>query len=127
MKVVIIGGVEAGMSTATKLKRNLGEQVEIVVYEKGNEISYGACGIPFYVSDHIKKGEDLIARTPEQFAASGIPVKIYHEVIAVDEVQKTVTVRDLVKNETFTDHYDKLVIGSGCKLCRAFPLSAFCS
>ena len=50
MKVVIIGGVAAGMSTATKLKRNLGEQVEIVVYEKGNEISYGACGIPFYVS-----------------------------------------------------------------------------
>lgn len=123
MKVVIIGGVAAGMSTATKLKRNLGEQVEIVVYEKGNEISYGACGIPFYVSDHIKKGEDLIARTPEQFAASGIPVKIYHEVIAVDEVQKTVTVRDLVKNETFTDHYDKLVIGSGAGVNRFAPFN----
>lgn len=123
MKVVIIGGVAAGMSTATKLKRNLGDQVEIVVYEKGNEISYGACGIPFYVSDHIKKGEDLIARTPEQFEASGITVKIHHEVISVDVKQKSVTVCDLVNNRTFTEHYDKLVIGSGAGVNRFAPFN----
>lgn len=113
MKVIIIGGVAAGMSTATKLKRNLGDQVDIVVYEKGNELSYGACGIPFYISDKIKKGEDLIARTAEQFAQSGIPVKIYHEVLSVDEKAKTVTVKNLQTGEIFTDAYDKLVIGSG--------------
>lgn len=123
MKVIIIGGVAAGMSTATKLKRNLGDQVELVVYEKGNEISYGACGIPFYVSDHIKKGEDLIARTPEQFAASGIPVRIHHEVIAVDEAHKTVTVRNLTNQETFTEGYDKLVVGSGAGVNRFAPFN----
>lgn len=125
MKVVIVGGVAAGMSTATKLKRNLGDQVEIVVFEKGEEISYGACGIPFYISDHIKKGEDLIARTPEQFAASGIPVKVHHEVVAVDEKNKTVTVRNLETDEAFVENYDKLIIGSGASVNRFAPFDHF--
>lgn len=121
MKVIIIGGVAAGMSTATKLKRNLGDQVDLVVYEKGEEVSFGACGIPFYISDKIKKGEDLIARTAEQFVASGIPVKINHEVLSVDEKAKVVTVKDLTTGETFTDSYDKLVIGSGAGVNRFVP------
>ncbi len=75
VKTVIIGGVAAGMSAASKLKRLLGDAVEIVVYEKGGEVSFGACGIPFYISDHIKQGKELIARTAEEFAKSGIPVK----------------------------------------------------
>lgn len=125
MKVVIVGGVAAGMSTATKLKRNLGDQVEIVVFEKGDEISFGACGIPFYISDHIKKGEDLIARTPEQFAASGIPVKVHHEVIAVDEKNKTVTVRHLMAGEEFVENYDKLIIGSGAGVNRFAPFNHY--
>ncbi|MEG0320397.1 MAG: FAD-dependent oxidoreductase, partial [Niameybacter sp.] len=123
MKVVIIGGVAAGMSTATKLKRNLGDQVDLVVYEKGEEVSFGACGIPFYISDKIKKGKDLIARTAEQFAESGIPVKIYHEVLSVDEKAKTVEVKNLKTGETFTDAYDKLVIGSGAGVNRFAPFN----
>lgn len=125
MKVVIIGGVAAGMSTATKLKRNLGDDVEIVVFEKGDEVSFGACGIPFYISDHIKKGEDLIARTPEQFAASGIPVKVHHEVVAVDEKSKTVTVRQLTTGEEFVESYDKLIVGSGAGVNRFAPFNRF--
>lgn len=120
MKVVIIGGVAAGMSAASKMKRLLKEQAEIVVYEKGEEVSYGACGIPFYISDHIRQGSDLIARTAEEFAKSGIPVKTWHEVIAVDTDQKTVTVKNLKSGEVFTDTYDKLVIGSGAGV-RHFP------
>lgn len=120
MKVVIIGGVAAGMSAASKLKRNLKEQADIVVYEKGGEVSYGACGIPFYISDHIKQGKGLIARTAEEFSRSGIPVKTYHEVLSVDTEQKTVQVRDLKSGETFLDPYDKLVIGSGA-FVRHFP------
>lgn len=125
MKVVIVGGVAAGMSTATKLKRNLGDDVEIVVFEKGDEVSFGACGIPFYISDHIKKGEDLIARTPEQFAASGIPVKVHHEVVAVDEKNKTVIVRQLKTGEEFVESYDKLIIGSGAGVNRFAPFDRF--
>lgn len=120
MKTVIIGGVAAGMSAASKLKRLLGDAVEIVVYEKGGEVSFGACGIPFYISDHIKQGKELIARTAEEFAKSGIPVKTYHEVTSVDTDAKTVTVKNLHTNEVFTDTYDKLVIGSGAGV-RHFP------
>lgn len=120
MKVVIIGGVAAGMSAASKLKRLLKDQVEIVVYEKGEEVSYGACGIPFYISDHIRQGSELIARTAEEFAKSGIPVKTGHEVTGVDTGKKTVTVKDLKSGEEFTDEYDKLIIGSGAGV-RHFP------
>lgn len=120
MKTIIIGGVAAGMSAASKLKRLLKDKVEIVVYEKGGEVSYGACGIPFYISDHIKQGKELIARTAEEFAQSGIPVKIYHEVTTVDTDAKTVTVKNLHTGEIFTDSYDKLVIGSGAGV-RHFP------
>ena len=120
MKTVIIGGVAAGMSAASKLKRLLKEEAEIVVYEKGGEVSYGACGIPFYISDHIKQGKDLIARTAEEFAQSGLPVKTFHEVTAVDTDKKTVTVTDLHTGRSFEDIYDKLVIGSGAGV-RHFP------
>lgn len=120
MKVVVIGGVAAGMSAASKLKRLQKDQVEIVVYEKGEEVSYGACGIPFYISDHIRQGSELIARTAEEFAKSGIPVKTWHEVTAVDTDQKTVTVKNLKSGEEFTDQYDKLIIGSGAGV-RHFP------
>lgn len=120
MKTVIIGGVAAGMSAASKLKRLLKDDVEIVVYEKGGEVSYGACGIPFYISDHIKQGKELIARTAEEFSQSGIPVRTYHEVTAVDTDEKTVTVKNLHTGEVFTDTYDKLVIGSGARV-RHFP------
>lgn len=120
MKVVIIGGVAAGMSAASKLKRNLKDQVDIIVYEKGGEVSYGACGIPFYISDHIKQGKELIARTAEEFSQSGIPIKTYHEVLSVDTDQKTVLVKNLHTGEEFTDSYDKLAIGSGAAV-RHFP------
>ena len=120
MKVVIIGGVAAGMSAASKLKRLLRDQVEIVVYEKGEEVSYGACGIPFYISDHIRQGSELIARTAEEFAKSGIPVKTWHEVTGVDTEKKNVTVKDLKSGQMFTDSYDKLVVGSGAGV-RHFP------
>lgn len=120
MKVVIIGGVAAGMSAASKLKRNLKDQVDIVVYEKGGEVSYGACGIPFYISGHIKQGKELIARTAEEFSKSGIPVKTFHEVLHVDTGRKTVRVKDLKSGVEFTDSYDKLIIGSGAAV-RHFP------
>lgn len=120
MKVVVIGGVAAGMSPAAKLKRNLKDEVDIVVYEKGNEISYGACGIPFYVSGVIEDASSLLERTPEQFAESGIDVRIHHEVTGVDTAAKTVAVRNIVTGESFTREYDKLIVGSGARV-RKFP------
>ncbi|UQZ91181.1 CoA-disulfide reductase [Deltaproteobacteria bacterium Smac51] len=122
MKVVVIGGVAAGMSAASKLKRNLKDGVDIVVYEKGEEVSFGACGIPFYVSGKIKEASELVERTPAQFAENGIDVKIRHEVTAVDPAKKTVTVRNLDSDEIFVRNYDKLIVGSGAGVRRIPPL-----
>lgn len=113
MKLVIVGGVAAGMSCAAKIKRNLKEAVDVTVFEMTNEISYGACGIPFYVSDHIKEAEELIAKTPEDFQKSGIDVKILHQVLSVDADKKTVEVKDLQTGAVFVQAYDKLVVAAG--------------
>lgn len=120
MEIVVIGGVAAGMSAATKLKRNLGDNVNIIVFEKGSQVSFGACGIPFYISDKIKEADDLIAKKPEEFLKNGIDVKIHHEVLSVDTDKKEVTVLDINANKQFTKKYDKLIIGSGAGV-RVFP------
>ena len=120
MQVVVIGGVAAGMSAAAKLKRNLRDGVDIVCYAKGGAVSYGACGLPFYVSDHIKTEAELVERRPEQFAESGITVKVHHEVTGVDTAGKTVHVKNLDSGEEFDAPYDKLIIGSGADV-KKFP------
>lgn len=120
MQVVVIGGVAAGMSAAAKLKRNLKDAVDIVCYAKGGAVSYGACGLPFYVSDHIKTEGELVERRPEQFAESGITVKVRHEVTRVDHARKTVHVENLDSGAEFDAPYDKLIIGSGADV-KKFP------
>lgn len=111
-EVVIIGGVAAGMSCAAKLQRE-SEDVNITVYEKGKYVSYGACGLPYYIGDLIKDPEQLVVRTPEDFKENGIAVEIHHEVLKVDPSKKVVTVKDLKKDETFEKAYDSLVITTG--------------
>ncbi|MCC8180829.1 MAG: FAD-dependent oxidoreductase [Planctomycetes bacterium] len=122
MKVVVIGGVAGGMSAAAKLKRNLRDKVDITVYEKGDYVSYGACGRPYYISGDIDDISSLIERTPEQFAESGIAVRLHCEAIAVDKENKEVTVRNLDTNETFTDKYDNLIVASGARVRKIRPL-----
>ena len=115
MKVIVIGGVAAGMSAAAKLKR-LSKDTTIVVYEKGSDLSYGACGMPYYLSDIIKDEQSLIARTQEAFIADGIDVFINHEVIEVKPEDKKIVVKH--KNQTFEDTYDKLIIATGAHAIR---------
>lgn len=112
MKVIIIGGVAAGMSAAAKLKR-AHKEAQITVYEKSKHVSFGACGLPYFVGNFFEDSQKMIARTVEQFNASGITVHIEHEVLAVDATNKTVTVKNLLTQETFTDTYDKLMIATG--------------
>lgn len=112
MKVIAIGGVALSMSAVSKLKR-LNNNIEIVVYEKGVVLSYGACGMPYYISDEIKDSSRLVARTKEQFSDLGITVHVKHEVIKVYDYAKQIEVRNLETNEVFIDTYDKLIIGTG--------------
>ena len=112
MKVIIVGGVAAGMSAAAKLKR-ANKEAQITVYEKSRHVSFGACGLPYFVGHFFEDSQKMIARTVEQFNASGITVNIEHEVLNVDTDNKCITVKNLLTGETFTDTYDKLMIATG--------------
>jgi len=112
MKVIVIGGVAAGMSAASKLKR-LDPRAEVVVYEKGEYLSYGACGLPYYVSGINDDYRRMLIKTEEEFKEAGIKTYLNHEVIKVNPDNKTIMVRDLKSMGLFIDHYDKLMISTG--------------
>ena len=112
MKVIIIGGVAAGMSAASKIKRSLRDS-EIIVFEKTNEVSYGACGLPYYISD-VNNNEDLLRiRKAPEFISSGIDLRTNTEVIKVNFYDKSVNVRNNSNEDEYTESYDKLVIATG--------------
>ncbi len=117
MKVIVIGGVAAGMSAASKLKRLMPES-EIVVYEKGEDLSYGACGMPYYISDVIGEESKLVARTKAQFEEKGIRVRVNTEATGVDTEKRAVTLKERPSGETYEDVYDKLIIASGAGAIR---------
>lgn len=112
MKIIIVGGVAAGMSAAAKAER-LNKEAEIVVYEKTEIVSWGACGLPYYVGDFYQDPNNMIARPVEKFIEAGMNIKIRHEVIRVDTEKKEITVKNLTTGEIFKDTYDKLMISTG--------------
>lgn len=112
MRVVIIGGVAAGMSAAAKLKR-MKPDYEVVVYEKTDVVSFGACGLPYFVGGFFDNPQNMIARAPEKFVESGIDLKIFHEVTSIDTDSKKLKVQDVKNGEIFEDSYDKLMIATG--------------
>lgn len=114
MKIVIIGGVAAGMSAAAKLKR-LKPDYDVVVYEKTDVVSFGACGLPYFIGGFFDDPNELIARTPEEFKKTGIKLNIFNEVIDINTKDKTLTIKDLKTSTIFTDAYDKLMIATGAR------------
>lgn len=112
MRVIIVGGIAAGTSAAAKLRR-LHKDAEIVIYEKGDIVSFGACGLPYFVGDFFEDTERMIARTPEAFIKSGVDVKTLHEVTNVDFENKKVIVKNLEEGTTFEDSFDKIMIATG--------------
>ena len=113
MKTIIIGGVAAGMSAATRLRR-LHETDEITVYEMGEHVSYANCGLPYFVSGVIAKRDDLLLQTPESlWSRFRINVQVRHKVVAIDRAAQTVTVENLNTGVTFEDGYDHLVLATG--------------
>ncbi len=116
-RLIVVGGVAAGMSAAAKARR-VNRDMEIVAYEKSGYVSYGSCGIPYFIKGDIKEVPDLVVRTPEQFAKSGIEVHVHHEVLNIDIERRSVTVRNLETGQEFTDNFDKLVLTTGGKASR---------
>lgn len=112
MKVIVIGGVAAGMSAASKIKR-IDKDTEIVVYEKGLHLSYGACGLPYYVAGINDDYTKMIARTKEEFESAGMKINLRHEIVKVVPEKKQVMIKDLEEGRLFIDSYDKLMISTG--------------
>lgn len=111
-RMVVIGGVAAGMSGAAKARRT-NPDLEVVVYERSGYISYGACGLPYVLKGEIGRVDDVIARTPEQFARQGITARVRHEVLAIDPAAQTLRVRNLASGVELTDHWDRLLLTTG--------------
>lgn len=114
-KLIVIGGTAAGLSAASKAKR-MRPEMEIEVFEKSGYISYGACGLPYFVGGIIERPEDLVSLTVDQITQKrGIPTYIHHEVTKINREKKTVTVRNLDSGEESVHPYDKLVIATGAR------------
>ena len=112
-KVIIVGGVAGGASTAARLRR-LMEDVEITVLEKGEYVSFANCGLPYYIGHVIKDQTQLELMTPEEFwDRFRIDVKVNHEAISIDKNKKTVTVKNLENDKAFELDYDYLVLSPG--------------
>src|SRR3989339_875552 len=114
-KVVIIGGVAGGASTAARLRR-LDEKASITLIEKGEYISYANCGLPYYIGGIIRDREKLFVQTAKGFEERfNIRVKASCEVIRINRASRTVEVKNLQSGDTFQEPYDKLVLSPGAE------------
>jgi CoA-dependent NAD(P)H sulfur oxidoreductase len=114
-RLVVIGGVAAGMSAASRARR-LNPKIEIMVFEKSGFVSYGSCGLPYFVSDVIKAPENLVVYDAKFFKEKrNIDVYLHHEVLKIFPAKRSVLVKDLEKDKEFEVGYDKLVIATGAR------------
>lgn len=112
MKIIIIGGVAGGATTAARIRRT-DETAEIILLEKGKYISYANCGLPYYIGGVIKEREKLFVQTPETFSVRfRVDVRTENEVIFINKKRKVVTVRR-TSEDTYEESYDKLLISTG--------------
>jgi NADPH-dependent 2,4-dienoyl-CoA reductase/sulfur reductase-like enzyme/rhodanese-related sulfurtransferase len=116
-KLIVIGGVAAGLKAAAKARR-CDPEMEIIVYQEEDEISYAGCGLPYYISGLVKKREDLISRTPGKFALDGIKIREQRRIEKIDIEKRTVVGKHVESGEVFTDHFDRLVLATGASPIR---------
>jgi len=113
MKYVIVGGVAGGAAVAARLRRN-DEHAEIIIFEKGEYISYANCGLPYYVGETIKDRDKLFLENPDSFKKNlNINVLNNHEVLSIDSINKKVKVENLSNSNIFEESYDKLILSPG--------------
>lgn len=112
-KVIIVGGVAGGASTAARLRR-LDESSHIILFERGKYVSYANCGLPYHVGDVIPRRDTLLLQTPESLKSKfNIDVRIQQEVISIDRENKTITVKNLATSQESVESYDTLVLATG--------------
>lgn len=112
-KVIIVGGVAGGASTAARLKR-LDESLEIIMFEKGEYISFANCGLPYYIGETIKERDNLLVQTVEGMSSRfNIDIRNFSEVIKIDKDAKKVTVKNHSSSQVYEESYDVLVLSPG--------------
>lgn len=113
MKILIVGGVAGGATAAARLRR-LNEQDEIIVFERGEYVSFANCGLPYYIGGVIPDSDKLLLQTPESFYERfRVEVRTNCEVTEIDREQKCVSVKR--GSETYTEPYDKLILSPGAE------------
>lgn len=113
MKLVIVGGVAGGASAAARARR-LSEDSEIVLFERGEDISFANCGLPYHIGNVISKRDNLLIMTPERFKArTNIDVRVRQEVTAIDCAKRALTVLNRSTNESHEETFDKLILATG--------------
>lgn len=115
LKTVIVGGVAGGMSAATRLRR-LDESAEIVVFERGEYVSFANCGLPYYIGGAIEQRDSLLLQTPQSLASRfRLDVRVEHEVVSIDRESKAVSVRHVPTGTVTQEHYDTLILAAGAQ------------
>ena len=114
-KIVIIGGVAGGATAAARLRR-LNEEDEIVIFEKGEYISFANCGLPYYIGGTIQERDNLLLETVGGMAKKfNVDIKNFSEVIKINRDKKTISVKNVQTNTITEESYDKLIISTGAK------------
>ncbi|HVJ82218.1 MAG TPA: FAD-dependent oxidoreductase, partial [Planctomycetia bacterium] len=112
-KIVIIGGVAGGASAAARARR-LSESAEIVLLERGPDVSFANCGLPYHVGEVIPQRQKLLITTPERLRERfRLDVRVRSEAIAIDRAAKSVNIRELDTGREYDEPYDKLILAPG--------------
>src|SRR6266581_1877748 len=113
MKLIIVGGVAGGASAATRARR-LSEDAQIVVFERGPDVSFANCGLPYYIGGEIAEREKLLVTTPERLRTRfKLDVRTQSSVESIDRSAKKIRVRDLASGREYDEAYDKLILAPG--------------
>src|SRR5919112_1574219 len=114
MRLVVIGGVAAGTKAASRARR-VDPDLEITIYQEEPEISQSECGLPYLISGVVEERDDLVARTPEEFAEKNVEALTRHRVEKILPDEKKLLVKNLTTDEEFEDTYDRLIIATGAR------------
>ena len=113
MRIVIVGGVAGGASAAARARR-LSESAEIILFERGPNVSFANCGLPYYVGGEIATRDKLLVVSPDRMRERfRIDVRVRSSVESIDRAAKTVHVRDLASGRAYEVGYDKLILSPG--------------
>ena len=112
-KIVVVGGVAGGASVAARLRR-LSEEDEIIMVERGEYISFANCGLPYYIGGVITERQKLLVQTVERMSKRfNLDIRVLSEVVKINKEEKTITIKNVTTNETYSEEYDVLILSPG--------------